>query len=58
MAVLTFREEAFKKRLNLAKERGKTTIGKTKYANSMKLNSHTAASFVIARRGLGFKDVA
>lgn len=33
-------------------------IGKTKYANSMKLNSHTAASFVIARRGLGFKDVA
>lgn len=31
-------------------------IGKYKYANQKKLNSHIAASFVIARRGLKFKD--
>ena len=32
-------------------------IGRLKYANKMKLNSHTSASYVIARRALGFKDL-
>ncbi len=31
-------------------------IGKQKYSNSKKLNIHQAASYVIARRGQGFKD--
>lgn len=31
-------------------------IGKLKYADKMKLNSHISASYVIARRGLGFKE--
>lgn len=31
-------------------------IGKQKYANKMKLNSHTAAAYVIARKGQGYKD--
>ena len=31
-------------------------IGKYKYANKMKLNTHIAASYVIARRGLKFKE--
>ena len=32
-------------------------IGRLKYANTMKLNSHTSASYVIARRALGFKEL-
>ena len=32
-------------------------IAKNKYCNSMKLNIHTGASFVIARRGMDLKDV-
>ena len=32
-------------------------IAKNKYCNSMKLNIHTGASFVIARRGMDIKDV-
>lgn len=31
-------------------------IGKLKYVNSCKLNSHTAASYVIGRRALGFGE--
>ena len=31
-------------------------IAKMKYCNKMKLNIHTGASYVIARRGQGFKD--
>ena len=31
-------------------------IGKLKYADRMKLNSHISASYVIARRGLGYKE--
>lgn len=31
-------------------------IAKNKYCNRMKLNIHTGASYVIARRGLGFTD--
>ena len=31
-------------------------IGKLKYADKMKLNSHISASYVIARRGLGYKE--
>ena len=31
-------------------------IGKQKYSNRMKLNVHQAASYVIARRGQGYKD--
>ena len=31
-------------------------IGKYKYANKMKLSTHIAASYVIARRGLHFKE--
>ena len=31
-------------------------IGELKYADKMKLNSHIAASYVIGRRALGFKD--
>ena len=31
-------------------------IGKQKYSKRMKLNTHQAASYVIARRGQGFKD--
>ena len=32
-------------------------IAKNKYCNSMKLNIHTGASFVIARRGMNLKEV-
>ena len=32
-------------------------IAKNNYCNQMKLNIHTGASFVIARRGMGIKDV-
>ena len=32
-------------------------IAKHKYCNKMKLNIHTGASFVIARRGMNIKDV-
>ena len=32
-------------------------IAKNKYCNSMKLNIHTGASFVIARRGMDIKEV-
>jgi hypothetical protein len=31
-----------------------SVIGALKYAKKMKLNSHVAASYVIARRGMGF----
>ena len=31
-------------------------IGRLKYANSYKLNNHVAASYVIGRRALGFKE--
>ena len=31
-------------------------IGKLKYSDRMKLNSHVSASYVIARRGLGFQE--
>lgn len=31
-------------------------IGKLKYADKMKLNSHISASYVIARRSLGYKE--
>lgn len=31
-------------------------MGKNKYANRMKLNIHTSASYVIARRGMFFTD--
>ena len=33
-------------------------IAKNKFCNKMKLNIHTGASFVIARRGMDIKDVA
>ena len=33
-------------------------IGKRKYNETKKLNTHTSASYVIARRGMGFKDAA
>lgn len=33
-----------------------TKIGIEKYGNRMKLNRHQAARYVIARRGIGFKD--
>lgn len=33
-------------------------VGEAKYGEPMKLNRHQAASFVIARRGQGFKDYA
>ena len=33
-------------------------IGSSKYSNSKKLNIHTSAAYVIARRGQYFKDVA
>ena len=32
-------------------------LAKNKYCNSMKLNIHTGASFVIARRGMDIKEV-
>ena len=31
-------------------------IAKNKFCNRMKLNIHTGASFVIARRGIGIED--
>ena len=33
-----------------------TKIGKQKYSSNKKLSTHQAASYVIARRGQGFKD--
>ncbi len=47
-----------KKRVCLVKANPAYTskIGAQKYAVNMKLNIHTAAAFVIARRGLGFID--
>ena len=33
-------------------------IGKKKYSENKKLNTHTSASYVIARRGMRFKDAA
>ena len=36
--------------------RNTSKIGKQKYAKSRSLNSHQAAAYVIARRGMGFKD--
>lgn len=33
-------------------------IGKKKYNEAKKLNTHTSASYVIARRGMRFKDAA
>lgn len=32
-------------------------IGKNKFCDKMKLNIHTGASFVIARKGMNIKDV-
>ena len=45
----------FKNRVTLIKVNPAYTskIGKEKYTNSMKLNIHNAASYVIARRGMG-----
>ena len=33
-------------------------IGKKKYNEANKLNTHTSASYIIARRGMRFKDAA
>ena len=45
----------FKNRVTLIKVNPVYTskIGKEKYTNSMKLNIHSAASYVIARQGMG-----
>lgn len=48
----------FKHRVGLIKVNPAWTswIAKHKYCDLMKLNIHTGASYVIARRGMGFKD--
>ena len=49
---------AFKNKIGIIKVNPAWTswIAKNKFCNKMKLNIHTGASFVIARRGLGIKD--
>ena len=49
---------AFRNRIGIIKVNPAWTswIAKNKFCNKMKLNIHTGASFVIARRGLGIKD--
>jgi len=42
--------------LILVNPRNTSKIGQQNYSKRMKLNTHQAASFVIARRGQGFKD--
>ena len=42
--------------LQLVNPRNTSKIGKEKYGFKKKLNTHQAASYVIARRGQGFKD--
>lgn len=47
-----------RRKVNLIKVNPKNTskIGKQKYSNRMKLNTHQAASYVIARKGQGYID--
>ena len=49
---------AFRNKIGIIKVNPAWTswIAKNKFCNRMKLNIHTGASFVIARRGLGIKD--
>ena len=43
-------------KLKFVDPRNTTKIGEQKYAGKRSLNSHQSAAFVIARRGMGFKD--
>jgi IS605 OrfB family transposase len=54
----TFENTCFRLNIGLKKVNPYNTskIGKQKYAYLLKLNTHQAASYVIARRGQGFKD--
>ena len=47
-----------RKKVELIKVNPKNTskIGKEKYSNRMKLSVHQAASYVIARKGQGYRD--
>ena len=49
---------AFRNKIGIIKVNPAWTswVAKNKFCNRMKLNIHTGASFVIARRGLGIKD--
>ena len=49
---------AFRNKVDIIKVNPAWTswIAKNKFCNRMKLNIHTGASFVIARRGIGIKD--
>lgn len=42
--------------LQMASPKDTSRTGKQKYGYQKKLNTHQAASYVIARRGQGFKD--
>ena len=43
--------------INIVKAYHTSKIGKKKYCEKKKLNVHQAASYVIARRGQGFRDI-
>ena len=50
---------AFRNKIGITKVNPAWTswIAKNKFCNRMKLNIHIGAAFVIARRGLGMKDI-
>ena len=54
----TLKNAGFNSRVHIIMVNPKNTskIGKQKYSDSRKMNVHQAASYVIARRGQGYKD--
>ena len=53
MESITYRNNVYLNKVNPA---WTSWIAKNKYCPQMKLNTHVGASFVIARRGQGFRD--